>query len=463
MALSATAQNTDTYTVSFDLNYPQAESSVSPLSVAKGRIMAIADKPCPEREGYRFGGWYSSPECNPDQEWFFGKMLKTYFPPEYTDSMAVSKPMTLYARWEAPTHISTAAQFDKIRENLHGWYVLDADIDLSGFGSWQPIGHYTTDYELADGEWWKRAFKGILDGQGHSIKGLKLTDGSYPFNALFGSVANGEIRNLTIDSPTIDITGESVYSAPLVVIVKQDAGKESALRNITVKDVNINAVINSVDPIYSSVTSLAGGVWNGAIEDCHLSGKIGVTVNGNANGELLIGGLMGEGYSETKRCSADLEITANLNASGAMTAQIGGLQASGTDIEGSTARGSIKVSGGNGIKSLFVGGIVGSHRYGTVEGCTSWTDIEISDAPTANVGGILGEFNTTTYGSIGAMSGLEATQAKDCKFLGKASLKNVAKSKLGAVSGVGVPEPIRGWTGSTMAYKIEGCESTIEE
>lgn len=155
------------------------------------------------------------------------------------DSMAVNHSMRLYARWVSSVSIKKAEQFDKIREDLYGWYVLDADIDLSGIADWNPIGNYESDYEMADGEWWKKAFKGRLDGQGHKIIGLNLTAGDPSMKALFGAVANGELCNLTIENCRINLESSSVYAAPLIAVMKQDGGRQTIVRNIEVKNVLI--------------------------------------------------------------------------------------------------------------------------------------------------------------------------------------------------------------------------------
>lgn len=185
--------------VEFDLNYDGAKS-IESIYVNKGRAIQMGDCLLPEREGYRFAGWYTSKECKPEQQWLFGAKKTGFFPPVFVDSMAVNRPMRLYARWVSPVSIKTAEQFNKIRDDLYGWYVLDADIDLSGFADWNPIGGYESDYEMADGEWWKKAFKGRLDGQGHKIIDLNLTTGSPSMKALFGAVANNEICNLIIEN-----------------------------------------------------------------------------------------------------------------------------------------------------------------------------------------------------------------------------------------------------------------------
>ena len=57
--------------VEFDLNYDGAKA-IESISVNKGRAIQMGDCRLPEREGYRFAGWYTSKECKPEQQWLFG-------------------------------------------------------------------------------------------------------------------------------------------------------------------------------------------------------------------------------------------------------------------------------------------------------------------------------------------------------------------------------------------------------
>lgn len=200
--------------VKFNLNYNTSQQ-VEPISVKQGCALTLDKKPLPQREGYRFGGWYTSPDCQPADEWLFGKMVGMMgaFMQQANDSMKVEQPMTLYARWIAPTHIKTAEELNRMRDDLYGWYVLDNDIDMSGFSDWEQVGVYEADYEWAEGEWWKKAFKGKLDGQGHTIRNLKFTQPTSEKKALFGSMMNGEICNLVIEDFVVDMNTTSMYAS----------------------------------------------------------------------------------------------------------------------------------------------------------------------------------------------------------------------------------------------------------
>lgn len=442
--------------VDYDLNFSGAKT-IKSTSVNKGCAIQMGDCHLPEREGYRFAGWYTSKECKPEQQWLFGVKKTGFFPQVSVDSMAVNQSIRLYARWVSPVSIKTAEQFNKIREDLYGWYVLDADIDLSGIADWNPIGGYESDYEMADGEWWKKAFKGKLDGQGHKITGLNLTTGTPTMKALFGAVANGEICNLTIENCRIDLESPSVYAAPLIAVMKQDGGRQSIVQNIEVKNalIKVRETINQT--IFSSVTGLIAGVWNGTIADCQVSGHLDVTIDGSGKeGELYVGGIIGEGYSDSRHCLSALNINVDVNADAALKISVGGLQASATNVDNSISTGNVKVTANQHIAELYVGGLIGSERYGHIRNCASQGNIIVNDAPKAMVGGILGEFNST-YGNIGLMFGIKHTSLTNCYSSGTVTTSNVSSLSYGNVSGAGQPESTSSWFGPGMSYTVSNC------
>ena len=91
--LAAFAQSS---TVSFNLNDGTGRE-IAPVTVKTGNILPAEAKSYPVREGYRFGGWYTTPECRPEQEWRFGNNASFFV--QATDSMKVEKSMTLYANY----------------------------------------------------------------------------------------------------------------------------------------------------------------------------------------------------------------------------------------------------------------------------------------------------------------------------------------------------------------------------
>lgn len=83
----------------------------------------------------------------------------------------------------AQTQISDVAGLKAIANNLEGEYILAADITLSG--EWTPIGTEES------------PFKGVLNGNGHVIKGLKITSGESNVG-MFSYISGATVKNLSI-------------------------------------------------------------------------------------------------------------------------------------------------------------------------------------------------------------------------------------------------------------------------
>ncbi len=124
---------------------------------------------------------------------------------------------------EDPYLIQTAEQLNAVRKGPTFHYKLIADIDLSKWGNWVPIG-CTAAYGFM--ERWDKAekgafsFAGSLDGDGHVISGMQivineptpyLTEGTnFRAYGLFGSFATSpqtyQIKNLGVVNFNIDVS-----------------------------------------------------------------------------------------------------------------------------------------------------------------------------------------------------------------------------------------------------------------
>lgn len=439
--------------VEFNDNIPGMNKRDTILVKADG-VMPMSACRQPVREGYRFAGWYTSPDGKPGEEWLFDYKKGGTMMQEKLDSMPVKQSMRLYARWVQPKHIRSAEDFYNIRNDLKGWYVLDNDINLSAYADWEPIGTYESDYEMADGEWWRKAFKGVLDGQGHTIRNLNITSATPSIKALFGAVANGEIRNVRLQDCHISVETPSGYFAPLVALLKQDGGRTASVVGCQVDHTDIHVGFTMNKSMLSSVTGLVAGVWNGKIEDCTVGGNLSVTVSGSGEGgDLYVGGIVGEGYSDTKGCSSSLDLTTNVTTVAPIKIIIGGLQASATNVSNSLSSGKVTLIGNHGVKESYVGGLIGSERYGTVQSCAAQSDISVSGCGGVKIGGVIGEFNKT-YGMIGTAFGVTKTLVSNCYASGKIQTEDVSSLSWGHISGEGQPEPLQSWYGPGMSYEL---------
>lgn len=136
--------------------------------------------------------------------------------------------------------------------------VLTKDIDLGG-ELWTPIGKN-----------YSYAYKGTFDGQGHTIKGLKITGSASNNCGLFGYVDSGTAENVTVQG-TITLTGSGSSSYGAGGIVGQLYGQTGAIRNcrsdVTVQGgQNVGGIVGYVAGGYNTATkSITGCVNTGAI------------------------------------------------------------------------------------------------------------------------------------------------------------------------------------------------------
>lgn len=440
-------------TVCFDCNYPGAPA-LEDVSVRTGKPLPLDQKPVPQREGYRFAGWFTDSSCSEQSRWLCGVKASNLWTGE-GESMAVESDMTLYAKWTAPVHITSAQEFDAIRNDLYGWYILDADIDLSIYSEWEPIGNYDSSYEYADAEWWEKGFHGVIDGNGHKITGFTLNRRNGFVNTLFGALCNGEIKNLTVESPIINLAGESIYASAMLGYMKDDASGKPVVSNCHVTDALINVAISNDHSVFSGATALVMAGWGGTVKDCTASGKIDLEITSlPEGGELYIGALNGECYCTMERCTSDVDIRLYPGEGAVLNdvkAFVGALQSSATYTYDCVAGGSINVTDHTGFSNLCIGGIAGSERYGQIKDCRALADITVENLSGAHVGSIIGEFSGQ-YGMIGAISGVETTFIESCQA-----------STDYPFSGNGIPEPATSPIGiGKMGYAINSCTKIQE-
>ncbi|MDR2580918.1 MAG: MBG domain-containing protein, partial [Fibromonadaceae bacterium] len=101
----------------------------------------------------------------------------------------------------SPYEIATAAQLAALAQLVNNlsftnviyankYYKLTANIDLSGYSNWVPIGSRL------------QAFRGVFDGNAHKISNLTINR-SRDDQGLFGYIVGGRIRNLAVENANI--------------------------------------------------------------------------------------------------------------------------------------------------------------------------------------------------------------------------------------------------------------------
>ena len=313
-----------------------------------------------------------------------------------------------------PWQIATAEQLDLIRNDLTAHYVLTADIDLSAYENWIPIGAFQPlsdapeDAEIPHPDY---AFTGSFDGAGHTISNLKASCeapmGAGLFGCAFGTengsaqighftlkdidvsgcyLVGGAVGLQFMNCPVSDIhlvgsnrltgmqgiggivgTGFDLISnctATADITVLGDDGAcagliaggttMSSIRNCEAKDGSITAAGNAA----WGFGALCGAPWGAAeITDCKVSGTV-ITVSGEHN--RLVGGLVGFGGTYDPAAPAQITgctveaVTINVSET---TDSVGGLIGAGKEMtEGSDVMSSFAVSGCKVSGSITGGG-----------------------------------------------------------------------------------------------------------
>lgn len=254
-------------------------------------------------------------------------------------------------------HLSTLEDLLTIRDDLGGSYILDNDIHI-GSGWEMPYG----------------AFTGILDGNGHSLTGLTLSE----------QIESGFFQELT-----------------------------GIVCDISFTDVNIST--SASNPRVGIVAAKGGG----QIVNCSVSGSINV----DASGWAMVGGITG-GSGALSNCVSDLGITVAVTdgcSVGAFTAEAA-QQLSGSRSEGSMT---VRQSGSNSGAQFNVYGIWGASMDAAVD-CTNnmAADVDLTNGR----GYVFGMINASgsentgqidVYSESGTASAVGGQNVRNCENRGE--------------------------------------------
>ena len=221
-----------------------------------------------------------------------------------------------------PYQISTPEQLDAMRDDLTASYLLTADIDLSGFENWVPIGNMVyDDVNMETGEMdMTKAFSGSLDGDGHPVSNL--------------ACAAGE------DQLTVGLLG----------------GFTGSVTDLAVENAAVTGVAAT-----KAVGGVVGYAMGGSVTGVTLSGKNTIT------GTNCVGGIVGGNMAAVTKCTvenADIVVIGDNDFSSGRILQVdvaecGGLVAGGTfagTVDDCTATGTITATGN---EPVGLGGISG--------------------------------------------------------------------------------------------------------
>lgn len=224
-------------------------------------------------------------------------------------------------------------------------FALGGNIDLQGV-DWIPIGFYRDSSEMA-GEV-PYPFSGQFDGNGYTVKNLRLTALSeYDNVGLFGNVQDSFIHDLTVISDSKEIRGNDRTG-----VLTGYAG-DSQLRNITVK----NSYIKS-----SGIAGGVAGEISGTVIENAVCDKVMIDAAGGAD-IIYAGGIAGiasdSAIVDCKVSTGD-GTTARIQGTGYIGGILGYQNAS--DIYNTYVIGTI-----GGYHSVSIGGITGRYGAGKIK------------------------------------------------------------------------------------------------
>ncbi|MDR1976914.1 MAG: hypothetical protein LBQ18_08005 [Campylobacteraceae bacterium] len=163
-------RNLNGYVVSF---YDDTLELLGTDNIAEGAIVDLDDK----KSEYGVEDWYQAKSTT--------ALGETFIP---------RSDINFYAT-QGVIEISNQAELDAMRDSLSGKYILIKDIELKATGAgfegaqgWLPVGSPPP-----------TPFRGILNGNGHKIRGLWINRPSGSEVGLFGRIEAGTIKNLGVE------------------------------------------------------------------------------------------------------------------------------------------------------------------------------------------------------------------------------------------------------------------------
>lgn len=206
--------------------------------------------------------------------------------------------------------VRTAADLNRLRTNLSTDYELVADIDLSGFTNWQPLGN-TSD-----------PFNGTFDGRGHAIRNLRSSGSEYA--GLFGYIRAAAISNVNLTIGTISATSNPSASYVGGLAGRVEGGSimdvyVTIQNNLAASALVSNSTYTGLD---SFVGGLVGTVVDGSITNSYA--RVSGHLSSSSNATSYAGGLVGLVNNGVINNSYAL-VNGNMSASADALSYVGGL------------------------------------------------------------------------------------------------------------------------------------------
>ena len=276
---------------------------------------------------------------------------------------------------------------------------LTKNIDLNG-NEWTPIGTKGT----------SNVFKGTFDGDGRTIKNLKISSGDCV--AFFGAVENATVKNLTVEG---NVNGKN--AAGIVARVVGGATIENCVNRAT-----INASDKAAGIVMYAQGSSSSDQYGPLSSDCVIKNcKNYGAVNAN---KIAAGGIYGWSADESGKLKiTDCENNGVVTATN--TAQAGGIAGNCRVITVENC-----VNNGTVTSAANAGGIVGKNdtKASTITSCKNTATVVGAEYKTGGIAGtFIGEIkNSSTTGNdvlVGTLGTTETNDVNTIEMAAKAKIK----------------------------------------
>lgn len=244
---------------------------------------------------------------------------------------------------EDAIEVASAEDLAAISDNLSGYYLLTADIDLGGakidpIGSFVPVGEEGEEAETPSEE---AAFTGTFNGNGHTISNFTVGQEDGMCIGLFGCISNAVVENLTVENASAEGT----------IMVSDVVGYShiSTVSDVALKGGSVKAYASdmSAEGMYGGIV---GAGMASMLINCEAEADIELPDN-TANAGIVGGGLE---LTSLLNCSGTGSVTAGNNCYG--LGGVSGCAFGAEDILDCTAE-DVTITAGDGAS--WIGGITG--------------------------------------------------------------------------------------------------------
>ncbi len=272
-----------------------------------------------------------------------------------------------------------------------GGVTIHIDDDIVCTGDFTPIGGGTSPDS--------NKFSGTIDGDGHTISGIDLTNATTYFKAFVPYLSGGKIKNLTLEGVssscafTSRAANSTIENCVNKIKITNSSSSSSSIGgfcgvvqgNLTIKGCTNNAAI-------TSSASYVGGIIG------HLSYGSGNTFSelinkGSIKGKNFVGGIVGAAFSSV--------INSANYGSVEGSSYVGGI-AGNTDCSSSSQDGMKNCHNSGSVKGAsYVGGIVGCADISSqlnynayIQNCYNDSEVSLSSGSATTIGYVLGGVKT---------------------------------------------------------------------